>query len=61
MPHIVKIAILQKLNNKIDKLTDMLDLTPVNFPHSVVTSMQHVCYLFEDNKSGSSVNKLRYS
>ena len=28
---------------------------------SVFTSMQHVCYLYEENKSGSSVNDLRYS
>ena len=27
---------------------------------SVVTSIQYVCYLYEENKSGSSVNELRY-
>ena len=27
---------------------------------SVVTSIQYVCYLYEENKSDSSVNKLRY-
>ena len=27
---------------------------------SVVTSVQYVCYLCDDNKSGSSVNELRY-
>ena len=28
---------------------------------SVVTLMQHVCYLYEENKSDSSVNELTYS
>ena len=27
---------------------------------SVVTSIQYVCYFYEENKSGSSVNELRY-
>ena len=31
----------------------------LEFP-SVVTSIQYVCYLYEENKSDSSVNKLRY-
>ena len=38
------------------------DVTPtVLFHISVITSMQHVCYLYEENKSDSSVNELRYS
>ena len=28
---------------------------------SVVPAMHYVCYLYEENKSGSSVNQLRYS
>ena len=31
---------------------------PIESP-SVVTSVQYVCYLYDDNKSGSSVNDLR--
>ena len=37
----------------------------MNFPHfslerpSVVTSIQYVCYLYDDKKSGSSVSELR--
>ena len=31
---------------------------PLESP-SVVTSVQYVCYLYDDNKSGSSVNDLR--
>ena len=27
---------------------------------SVVTSIQYVCYLYEEKKSGSSVNELQY-
>ena len=33
----------------------------MNFLHlSVVTSVQYVCYLYEENKSGSRVNELQY-
>ena len=30
------------------------------FSASAVTSIQYVCYLYEENKSGSTVNELRY-
>ena len=30
------------------------------FSPSAVTSIQYACYLYEDNKSGSSVNEFRY-
>ena len=63
--HIEKIATFQTLKNKIDELTDMIDLGEFPSPSleslSVVTSMQYTCYLYEENKSGSSVNELRYS
>ena len=62
---IEKIATFQTLKNKIDELTDMIDLGEFPSPSleslSVVTSMQYTCYLYEENKSGSSVNELRYS
>ena len=51
---IEKIATFQTLKNKIDKLTDMIDFG--EFPSlsleslSVVTSMHHVCYLYEENE-----------
>ena len=63
--HIEKIATLQILKNKIDELGDMINFS--EFPLlslerlSVVTSMHYVCYLEEENQSGSSVNKSRYS
>ena len=44
------------------KLTDMIDF--IKFPSislespSVVTLIQYVSYLYNDNKSGSSVNEL---
>ena len=61
--HTGKIATFQILKNKIDKLTDRIDFG--EFPSSespfVVTSIQYVCYLYEEVKSGSSVNELRYS
>ena len=28
---------------------------------TAVTSIQYVCYIYEENKPGSSVNDLRYS
>ena len=43
---------------------DMIDF--VEFPSlslespSVVTSVQYICYLYEENKSVSNVNELRY-
>ena len=55
---------LQTLKSKIDKLTNMIDF--VELPSfslgspSVVTSIQYVCYLYEENKSVSNVNNLRY-
>ena len=36
----------------------MISLSLESLP--VVTSIQNVCYLYEENKSGSSVNKLQY-
>ena len=52
------ITTFQTLNNKIDELIDMIDSG--EFPslslESSVTSVQYVCYLYEENKSGSSVN-----
>ena len=63
--HTEKIAIFQTLKNKIDELTDLIDFG--EFPSLsfeslfVVTSMQYVSYLYEENKSGSSVNELQYS
>ena len=63
--HIEKIATFQTLKNKIDELTDMIDSDeyPSLSLESLfgVTSMHYVCYLYEKNKSGSSVNELRYS
>ena len=63
--HIEKIATFQTLKNKIDKLTDIIDFG--EFPSlsleslSVAASMHYVCHLYEENKSGSKVNELRYS
>ena len=52
------------LKKKIDKLTNMIvfgKIPSLSLERlSVVTSIQYVCYLYEENKSGSSVNKLRY-
>ena len=63
--HIEKIAILQTLKNKIDEMTDMIDSDEYPSLSSeslfVVTPMHYVCYLYEKNKSGSSVNELQYS
>ena len=59
-----KIKTFQRLKNKLEELTDMIYFG--EFPSlsleslSVVTSIQYVCYLHEENKSGSSVNELRY-
>ena len=59
--HIEKIATLETLKNKIDELGDMINFS--EFPLlslkrlSVVTSMHYVCYLDEENQSGSSLNK----
>ena len=63
--HIEKIAIFQIIKNKIDEQKDMIGFG--EFPSlylespSAVTSLHYVCYLHEENKSGSSVNELRYS
>ena len=62
--HIGKIKTFQRLKNKLEELTDMIYFG--EFPSlsleslSVVTSIQYVCYFYEENKSGSSVNELRY-
>ena len=62
---IEKIATFQTLKNKIDELADVIGFC--EFPSlsleslPVVTSMHYVSYLYEEHKSGSSVNKLRYS
>ena len=63
--HIGQVTAFQTLKNKIDELTGMIDFG--EFPSislespSVVTSIQYVvCYLYEENKSGSSVNELQY-
>ena len=54
------ITAFQTLKQKIDKLTDMTDFG--EFPSlslesaSIVTSIQYVCYLYGENKSGSNMN-----
>ena len=54
---------LKNKQNKLDELTDMVDFG--EYPSlslessSVVTSIQYVCYLYDDNKSDSSVDELR--
>ena len=62
--HIRKITTFQRLKNKLDNLTDI-----INFGESpslsleslsVVTSIQYVCYCYDENKSDSSVNELQY-
>ena len=63
--HIRKITTFQRLKNKLDNLTDI-----INFGESpslsleslsVVTSIQYVCYYcYDENKSDSSVNELQY-
>ena len=63
--HIEKTATFQTLKNEIDEITDKINFG--EFPSlsleslSVVTSMHYVCYLYETNKSDSSVNELRYN
>ena len=63
--HIEEIATFQALKNRMGKLTDMIGFG--EFPSlsleslSVITSMHYQCCLYEKNKSGSSVNELRYS
>ena len=55
------IPTLKNKQNKLE-LTDMIDFG--EFPSlskespSVVTSIKYVCYLYDDNKSASSVNEL---
>ena len=62
--HTAKITTFQTLRNKLDELTDMIELG--EFPSlsletpSAVTSIQYVCYLYDENKSGSIVNELLY-
>ena len=60
-----KIAPFETLKNKFDELTDMIDFREFFSLSleslSVVTSLHYVCYLYEENKSGSSVNELRRS
>ena len=62
--HIKKVTIFRTLKNKIDELTNMIDFgkflfLPLESP-SVVTSIQYVCFLYEEYKPVSSTNKLRY-
>ena len=60
--HIGKIITFQTLKNKIEELTDTIDfgefLSLSLESLSVVTSIQYACYLYEESKSGSSVNNL---
>ena len=57
--NIGKIITIQILKNKIDELTNVIDF--YEFPSlSFVTSFQYVCYVYEENKSGSSVNEIPY-
>ena len=53
--HVRKIRPFQILKNKINELTDM-----INFGEFPCCSIHCVCYLYEENKSGSSVNELQY-
>ena len=61
--HIGKMTTFQTIK-KIDELTNMIDIG--EFPSlflespSAVTSIKYVCYLYEVNKSGSSLNELRH-
>ena len=64
--HFGNIATFQTLKNKqkkLNELTDMIDFG--EFPSlsleslSIVTSIQYAFYLYDDNKSGSSVDELR--
>ena len=54
--YIGKITAFQTLKNKTDEMTDMIDFGefPSLFLESlyVVTSIQFVCYLYKQNKSG---------
>ena len=60
--HIEKITAFQTLKRKIDELTDMIDfgeLPSLSLERpSVVALIQYVCYLCEENKSGSNVSLL---
>ena len=43
------------------ELTDIIDFPSLSLESpSGITSVQYVCYLYEKNRSGSSVNELRY-
>ena len=57
--HVEKITKFEAL--KIDETIDVVkfgEFLPVSLENpSVVTSIQYVCYLYEENKSGSSVNE----
>ena len=63
--HIKKIATFQTLKSEIDELTEMVDFGEFRSLSLeslyVVTSRQCVCSVYGENKSGSSVNELRYS
>ena len=49
------------LKNKLDELTDVIDVGSLSLESpSIATSIQYVCYLYDENKSSSSVNELRY-
>ena len=62
--HIEKIATFQTLKNKINELADVVDfckfpslsLESLYVAKSVETPLHYVCYLYQENKSGSSMN-----
>ena len=62
--HTGKITTSQTLKNKLDELTGMINFGEFPFisleSQCVVTSIHYVCYFYDENKSGSSVNELRY-
>ena len=62
--HTGKITTFQTFKKKLDELTDMINFD--EFPSlslecpSIVFTIQYECYLYDENKSGSSVNELRH-
>ena len=52
-----KITTFQTLKNKLDDLTDIISALILGSP-SAVTSIQYVFYLYDENKSCSSVHEL---
>ena len=60
--HTGKIKTLQTFKNKqskLDELTGMINFGEFPLTSISLTSIQYVYYLYDDNKSGSSVNELR--